>query len=189
MILLIDNFDSFTFNLVQLLGGLGAELKVVRNDAISVSQVESLRPDGIVISPGPCTPNEAGVSMDVLRAFAGRVPMLGVCLGHQCLGQVFGAKVVRASVPVHGKTAPVSHTGEGVFRGMPQPFTAARYHSLVVERASLPECLEVTAWHGDLVMGLRHREHPMLEGVQFHPESFLTQEGRTLLGNFLAYRR
>ncbi|XXF79629.1 aminodeoxychorismate/anthranilate synthase component II [Myxococcaceae bacterium GXIMD 01537] len=189
MILLIDNFDSFTFNLVQALGALGAELKVVRNNALTVTQVEALRPDHIVISPGPCTPAEAGISLDVIRAFAGRVPLLGVCLGHQCLGQAFGAKVVRAPAPVHGKTAPISHADAGVFRGMPQPFTAARYHSLVVDRASLPDCLEVTAWYGELVMGLRHREHPLLEGVQFHPESFLTQEGQRLLGNFLAHQR
>jgi len=189
VILLIDNFDSFTFNLVQALGGLGAKLTVVRNNAITPAQVEALRPERIVISPGPCTPDEAGVSMDVIRAFAGRIPLLGVCLGHQCIGQVFGARVVRAPVPVHGKTAEVSHAGQGVFRGMPQPFTAARYHSLVVERASLPDCLEVTAWHGDLIMGLRHREHPTLEGVQFHPESFLTRDGRTLLSNFLEPRR
>ncbi len=189
MILLIDNFDSFTFNLVQALGSLGAELKVVRNDAITPAQVEALRPERIVISPGPCTPNEAGVSLDIIRAFAGRIPLLGVCLGHQCIGQVFGAKVVRAPVPVHGKTAPVSHSGQGVFRRMPQPFTAARYHSLVVEREGLPDCLEVTAWSGDLIMGLRHREHPSLEGVQFHPESFLTQEGKALLAEFLEPRR
>lgn len=186
MILLIDNFDSFTFNLVQALGVLGAELKVVRNDAITVAQVEALRPDHIVISPGPCTPAEAGVSLDVIRTFGGRVPLLGVCLGHQCLGQVFGARVVRAPVPVHGKTAEVEHSGRGVFRGLPHPFTAARYHSLVVERATLPECLEVTAWHEGLIMGMKHRELPRLEGVQFHPESFLTQDGKRLLANFLS---
>ncbi len=185
MILLIDNFDSFTFNLVQALGALGAELKVVRNDAITVAQVEVLRPDHIVISPGPCTPAEAGVSLDVIRTFGGRVPLLGVCLGHQCLGQVFGARVVRAPVPVHGKTAQVEHPGQGAFRGLPHPFTAARYHSLVVEREGLPECLEVTAWQDGLIMGLRHRELPGLEGVQFHPESFLTPEGPRLLANFL----
>jgi anthranilate synthase component 2/para-aminobenzoate synthetase component 2 len=189
MILLIDNFDSFTFNLVQALGVLGAELKVVRNDAITVAQVEALRPDHIVISPGPCTPAEAGVSLDVIRAFGGRVPMLGVCLGHQCLGQVFGARVVRAPVPVHGKTAEVEHTGQGVFRGLGAPFTAARYHSLVVAREGLPECLEVTAWHDGLIMGLRHRELPRLEGVQFHPESFLTPQGPKLLANFLEPKR
>jgi para-aminobenzoate synthetase component II len=189
VILLIDNFDSFTFNLVQALGGLGAELKVMRHDAITVAQVEALRPERIVISPGPCTPDEAGVSMELIRAFAGRVPLLGVCLGHQCIGQVFGARVVRAPVPVHGKTAAIEHTGQGVFRGMPQPFTAARYHSLVVDRATLPACLEVTAWHDGLIMGLRHRERPWLEGVQFHPESFLTQDGKRLLGNFLTAGR
>ncbi|WP_426749588.1 anthranilate synthase component II [Myxococcus sp. Y35] len=185
MILLIDNFDSFTFNLVQALGAQGAELKVVRNDAITVAQVEALRPDHILISPGPCTPNEAGVSMALIRAFGGRIPLLGVCLGHQCLGQVFGAKVVRAPVPVHGKTAAIEHSGQGVFRGLPSPFTAARYHSLVVDPERLPACLEVTAWQDDLIMGLRHRELPRLEGVQFHPESFLTPEGPRLLANFL----
>ncbi len=189
MILLIDNFDSFTFNLVQALGSLGAELKVVRNDAITVSQVEALRPDHIVISPGPCTPREAGVSLDIIRAFAGRVPLLGVCLGHQCIGQVFGGQVVRAPVPVHGKTAAVEHQGQGLFRDMPRPFVAARYHSLVVDRATLPGCLEVTAWYDGLIMGLRHRELPGLEGVQFHPESFLTQDGKRLLANFLATGR
>lgn len=189
MILLIDNFDSFTFNLVQALGGLGAELKVVRNDALTVAQAEALRPERIVISPGPCTPHEAGISLDIIRAFAGRVPLLGVCLGHQCIGQVFGGRVVRAPVPVHGKTAAVEHTGQGLFQGMPQPFLAARYHSLVVDRATLPECLEVTAWHEGLIMGMRHRELPGLEGVQFHPESFLTQDGKRLLGNFLAAGR
>ncbi|MCY1033922.1 aminodeoxychorismate/anthranilate synthase component II [Corallococcus sp. BB11-1] len=187
MILLIDNFDSFTFNLVQALGALGATLHVVRNDAITVAQAEALRPSHVVISPGPKTPDAAGVSLDVIRAFAGRVPLLGVCLGHQGIGQVFGAKVVRAPVPVHGKTADVQHRGQGVFRGLPQPFTAARYHSLVVDRDSLPACLEVTAWSGDLVMGLRHRELPGLEGVQFHPESFLTREGPRLLANFLEH--
>ena len=185
MILLIDNFDSFTFNLVQALGALGATLKVVRNDALTVAEARALQPSHVVISPGPKTPDAAGVSLDVIRAFAGRVPLLGVCLGHQGIGQVFGAKVVRAPVPVHGKTAEVEHRGQGVFRGLPQPFTAARYHSLVVDRDSLPECLEVTAWSGDLVMGLRHRELANLEGVQFHPESFLTREGPRLLANFL----
>ncbi|MBU8894143.1 anthranilate/aminodeoxychorismate synthase component II [Corallococcus sp. H22C18031201] len=185
MILLVDNFDSFTFNLVQAFGALGAELLVRRNDALTVADVEALRPSHLVISPGPCTPNEAGVSLALIRAFAGRIPLLGVCLGHQCLGQVFGAKVVRAPVPVHGKTAAVEHAGQGVFEGLPVPFRAARYHSLVVERASLPEGLEVTAWHGDLIMGLRHRELPRVEGVQFHPESFLTPEGPRLLANFL----
>ncbi|QDE88838.1 anthranilate/aminodeoxychorismate synthase component II [Myxococcus xanthus] len=185
MILVIDNFDSFTFNLVQALGAQGAELKVVRNDAVTVAQVEALRPDHILISPGPCTPHEAGVSMDIIRALGGRVPVLGVCLGHQCLGQVFGAKVVRAPVPVHGKTAAIQHSGQGVFRGLPTPFTAARYHSLVVDAESLPACLEVTAWQDGLIMGLKHRELPRLEGVQFHPESFLTPQGPRLLANFL----
>ncbi|MBJ6765509.1 aminodeoxychorismate/anthranilate synthase component II [Myxococcaceae bacterium JPH2] len=185
MILLVDNFDSFTFNLVQAFGALGAEVLVKRNDALTVADVEALRPSHLVLSPGPCTPNEAGVSLALIRAFAGRIPLLGVCLGHQCLGQVFGAKVVRAPVPVHGKTAAVEHASQGVFEGLPVPFRAARYHSLVVERASLPDCLEVTAWQGDLIMGLRHRELPRVEGVQFHPESFLTPEGPRLLANFL----
>ncbi len=189
MILLIDNFDSFTFNLVQALGGLGAELKVVRNDAITVAQVEALRPERIVLSPGPGNPLQAGVCLELIRAFAGRLPLLGVCLGHQCIGQVFGARVERAPVPVHGKTARIQHSGQGLFRGMPLPFVAARYHSLVVERDSLPACLEVTAWAEGLVMGLRHRELPWLEGVQFHPESFLTEEGSRLLANFLAAGR
>ncbi len=188
MILLIDNFDSFTFNLVQVLGSIGAELKVVRNNAITLEQIEEMKPDQILVSPGPCTPNEAGVSMDVIRAFAGRYPILGVCLGHQSIGQVFGGKVVRAPYPVHGKTAAIEHTNQGVFRGLPHPFTAARYHSLVVERATLPDCLEVTASYDGLIMGLRHREYPLLEGVQFHPESFLTPDGKKLLGNFLEYR-
>ncbi|HSP80516.1 MAG TPA: aminodeoxychorismate/anthranilate synthase component II [Myxococcaceae bacterium] len=188
MLLIIDNFDSFTFNLVQVLGGLGAELKVVRNNAITLEQIDALAPEQLLISPGPCTPDEAGVSMEVIRAFAGRYPILGVCLGHQSIGQVFGGKVVRAPVPVHGRTAAIEHDGQGLFRGLPQPFTAARYHSLVVERASLPDCLEVTAHHDGLIMGLRHREYPMLEGVQFHPESFLSPDGKKLLGNFLEYR-
>jgi len=189
MILLIDNFDSFTFNLVQALGAQGARLKVVRNDALTVADIEALQPERIVISPGPGTPEDAGISLDVIRAFGGRVPLLGVCLGHQCLGQVFGARVVRAPVPVHGKTAEVEHAEQGVFQGLPRPFTAARYHSLVVEREGLPDCLEVTAWHEGLIMGMRHRELPGLEGVQFHPESFLTTHGPRLLANFLAARR
>ncbi|AGC43048.1 Para-aminobenzoate synthase [Myxococcus stipitatus DSM 14675] len=186
MILLIDNFDSFTFNLVQALGAQGARMKVVRNDALTVADIEALKPERIVISPGPGTPDDAGISLEVIRAFGGRVPLLGVCLGHQCLGQVFGAKVVRAPLPVHGKTADVRHSGQGVFRALPDPFTAARYHSLVVDRESLPDCLEVTAWHEGLIMGMRHRELPGLEGVQFHPESFLTIHGPRLLANFLA---
>ncbi len=188
MLLIIDNFDSFTFNLVQVLGGLGAELKVVRNNALTLEQIDELEPEQIIISPGPGTPDNAGVSMEVIRAFAGRYPILGVCLGHQSIGQVFGGKVVRAPVPMHGKTAAIAHDGKGVFRGLPHPFTAARYHSLVVERASLPDCLEVTALYDGLIMGLRHRAYPMLEGVQFHPESFLSPDGKKLLGNFLGYR-
>lgn len=188
MILVIDNFDSFTFNLVQALGGLGARPRVVRNNAIAPAEIEAMGPEQILISPGPCTPNEAGISMEVVRRFAGRIPLLGVCLGHQCLGQVFGGRTVRAPVPVHGKTACVQHRRQGVFRDMPEGFRAARYHSLVVEWETLPSCLEVTAWCDGLIMGLRHREHPMLEGVQFHPESFLTTQGDALLKRFLTYR-
>lgn len=187
MILMIDNFDSFTYNLVQYMGELGACLEVYRNNRITLEEIERRRPDRIVISPGPCTPDEAGVSVEVIRAFSGRVPILGVCLGHQSIGQAFGGRVVRAPRPVHGKTAEISHDGRTVFAGLSDPFTATRYHSLIVERESLPECLEVSAWTGDrenLIMGLRHREHPT-EGVQFHPESILTREGKRLIGNFL----
>ncbi len=187
-VLVIDNYDSFTYNLVQYLGELGAEVIVRRNDEVTPEEVSKLHPDRIVVSPGPCTPNEAGISLDVIRAFAGRVPILGVCLGHQSIGQVFGGRVVRAPVPVHGKTAHIQHDGRGVFRGLPDPFVAARYHSLVVDRASLPDCLEVSAACGDLVMGLRHRAYPWLEGIQFHPESFLTPHGNQLLANFLEAR-
>jgi len=190
MLLMIDNYDSFTWNVVQYLGELGAEVQVVRNDEISLEQVERLQPERIVISPGPCTPNEAGISMALIEAFAGRLPILGVCLGHQCLGQVFGGRVVRARQVMHGKVSAIHHTGTGVFTGLGNPFTATRYHSLVVERATLPECLEITAWTSDdngevdEIMGLRHRELP-LEGVQFHPESILTEHGHDLLRNFL----
>ncbi|WP_017925143.1 aminodeoxychorismate/anthranilate synthase component II [Thioalkalivibrio sp. HL-Eb18] len=190
MILMIDNYDSFTFNLVQYLGELGAEVEVHRNDQITPDQVAELAPAGIMISPGPCTPNEAGVSMDVIRRFAGQIPVLGVCLGHQAIGQVFGGRVVRAREIMHGKTSPVHHTGVGVFAGLENPLEATRYHSLVVESASLPDCLEVTAWteredgSRDEIMGLRHRELDV-EGVQFHPESILTRQGHELLDNFL----
>jgi anthranilate synthase/aminodeoxychorismate synthase-like glutamine amidotransferase len=186
MILMIDNYDSFTYNLVQYLGELGAELTVRRNDAITVEEVLALRPAGIVVSPGPGTPREAGVSAAVIRRLGERTPVLGVCLGHQAIGEVFGGVVERAPEPVHGKTARVRHDGRGVFAGLPNPFQATRYHSLVVRRADLPACLEVSAETDDgLVMGLRHRTWPV-EGVQFHPESILTEAGHVLLRNFLA---
>jgi anthranilate synthase component 2 len=190
MILMLDNYDSFTFNLVQYLGELGAEVVVHRNDRITPDAIAALDPSGIVISPGPCTPNEAGVSLDVIRRFAGQIPILGVCLGHQAIGQVFGGRVVRAREIMHGKTSPVYHTGEGVFAGLENPLEATRYHSLVVQASSLPECLEVTAWteredgSRDEIMGLRHQALDV-EGVQFHPESILTRQGHELLDNFL----
>ncbi len=185
MILLIDNYDSFTYNLYQYLCELGAEVLVRRNDAISVEEIGALAPERIVISPGPCTPQEAGVSVEAIRAFAGRVPILGVCLGHQAIGAAFGGDVVRAPRLMHGKTSPIAHRGLGVFRGLPNPFVATRYHSLIVERSTLPRVLEITAEADGIVMGLRHRELP-IEGVQFHPESILTPDGRALLANFLA---
>ncbi len=190
MLLMIDNYDSFTYNVVQYLGELGAEVHVVRNDEISVADVEALAPDKIVLSPGPCTPNEAGISMAIIEEYAGKLPLLGICLGHQCIGQVFGGQVVRARRVMHGKTSPIHHRGEGVFSGLSQPFEATRYHSLIVAREGLPDCLEVTAWtqtedgEMDEIMGLRHREMPV-EGVQFHPESILTDHGHDLLRNFL----
>ncbi|MFM2132657.1 MAG: hypothetical protein RL646_1860 [Verrucomicrobiota bacterium] len=185
MLLVIDNYDSFTYNLVQYFGQLGVEQKVFRNDQITVEQALAMNPDRVMISPGPCSPTEAGVSCDMIRAFAGRKPVLGVCLGHQAIGQVYGGKVVRAPSLMHGKTSPVFHRGTDLFRDLPSPFNATRYHSLVVERESFPSCLEVTAWTEDgLVMGLRHRDLPVW-GVQFHPESFATEHGLKLLGNFL----
>ena len=190
MLLMIDNYDSFTWNLVQYLQTLGAEVKVVRNDELSVDEVDALAPERIVISPGPCTPNEAGVSVDVIRQLGMRIPILGVCLGHQSLGQAYGGDVVRAKTIMHGKTSRIRHEGMGVFAGLPDGYEATRYHSLVVEQSSLPDCLEVTAWteHDDgsreEIMGLRHRSHPV-EGVQFHPESILTEHGHALLKNFL----
>jgi anthranilate synthase/aminodeoxychorismate synthase-like glutamine amidotransferase len=184
-VLLVDNYDSFTYNLYQYLGELGADTTVVRNDALTVEAVLARNTDRIVISPGPGTPDQAGISLELVRAAGGRVPVLGVCLGHQALGQAYGGRVVRAPAPMHGKTSEIHHDGRGLFRGLPNPFTATRYHSLVVERASLPACLELTAWTADgLVMGLRHREHALL-GVQFHPESILTAPGKELLRNFL----
>jgi anthranilate synthase/aminodeoxychorismate synthase-like glutamine amidotransferase len=185
VLLVIDNYDSFTYNLVQYFGQLGVEQKVFRNDQITVEQALAMNPDRVMISPGPCSPTEAGVSCDMIRAFAGRKPVLGVCLGHQAIGQVYGGKVVRAPSLMHGKTSPVFHRGTDLFRDLPSPFNATRYHSLVVERESFPSCLEVTAWTEDgLVMGLRHRDLPVW-GVQFHPESFATEHGLKLLGNFL----
>ncbi len=185
MLLMIDNYDSFTYNLVQYLGELGADVKVVRNDEVTVAQVEAVRPDRIVISPGPCSPNEAGISLGVIERLGGRIPILGVCLGHQAIGQAYGGKVVHAKTLMHGKTAAIRHAGGGVFRALPSPFTATRYHSLAVERDSLPDALEVTAWTEDgEIMGLRHRSL-RVEGVQFHPESILTEHGHALLENFL----
>jgi anthranilate synthase/aminodeoxychorismate synthase-like glutamine amidotransferase len=186
MLLVIDNYDSFTYNLVQYLGELGEDVEVYRNDRITVAEIRDLGPRHIVISPGPCTPNEAGISVQVVRELGGEIPLLGVCLGHQSIGQAFGGKVVRAASLMHGKTSMIYHDGRGVFRGLPNPFEATRYHSLAVERASLPEVLEVTAHTEDgEIMGLRHRERA-IEGVQFHPESILTRVGKDLLRNFLA---
>jgi anthranilate synthase component 2 len=190
MLLMIDNYDSFTYNLVQYFGELGADVRVYRNDQISVADIEKLAPEKIVISPGPCTPNEAGVSVETIRTFAGRVPILGVCLGHQSIGQAFGGHIVHAGEIMHGKTSMIYHRNEGVFRNLPNPLEATRYHSLVIEKDSLPECLEVTAWTGsadgviDEIMGVRHRDLPV-EGVQFHPESILTEHGHDMLKNFL----
>ena len=194
MLLMIDNYDSFTYNLVQYLGELGADVRVYRNDQIALDEIVRLQPDHIVISPGPCTPNEAGVSLDVIRHFAGKIPLLGVCLGHQAIGQAFGGKVVRARQVMHGKTSPICHADKGVFQGLPNPFEATRYHSLIIEQASLPACLEVTAWTQDEaggrdeIMGVRHREYAV-EGVQFHPESILTQHGHAMLKSFLEVKR
>ncbi|HRO58535.1 MAG TPA: aminodeoxychorismate/anthranilate synthase component II [Burkholderiaceae bacterium] len=185
MLLMIDNYDSFTYNLVQYFGELGEDVQTVRNDAIDLDGIERLAPARIVISPGPCTPNEAGVSVPLIERFAGKIPILGVCLGHQSIGAAFGGRVVRATQVMHGKVSPVEHTGAGVFRGLPNPFTVTRYHSLAVERDSLPDCLEITAWTADgEIMGLRHRDFAV-EGVQFHPESILTEHGHALLKNFL----
>ncbi|MCU7920503.1 MAG: aminodeoxychorismate/anthranilate synthase component II [Candidatus Thiodiazotropha sp. (ex Epidulcina cf. delphinae)] len=190
MLLMIDNYDSFTYNLVQYLGELGVEVKVVRNDEISVADIDAIDPDHIVISPGPCTPNEAGVSVETIRAYAGRIPILGVCLGHQSIGQAFGGRIVHARKVMHGKTSPIHHSDSGVFSGLENPFQATRYHSLVIERESLPDCLEITAWTErdggiDEIMGVRHRELAV-QGVQFHPESILTRHGHDLLRNFIA---
>jgi len=185
MLLMIDNYDSFTYNVVQYLGELGAEVRVYRNDAITVDEIAALRPQEIVISPGPCTPAEAGVSVELIRRFAGKIPILGVCLGHQCIGAAFAGNIVRAQRLMHGKTSPIHHDGRTVFRDIGNPFEATRYHSLLIERATLPECLELSAWteEGE-IMGVRHRQG-ILEGIQFHPESILTIEGKHLLKNFL----
>ncbi len=193
MILVIDNYDSFTYNLVQYLGELGqtlavaADIQVFRNDQITLDQIRTLSPDGILISPGPGTPDDAGISLQIIQELGPTIPILGVCLGHQSIGQVFGGTVTAASELMHGKTSPVTHTNQGVFAGLENPFTATRYHSLVVDRESCPDCLEITAWVDDgTIMGLRHRQYPHVQGVQFHPESVLTQSGKQLLHNFLS---
>ena len=190
MLLMIDNYDSFTYNLVQYFGELGADVVVKRNDEVTLQDIENLSPERLVISPGPCSPNETGISMAAIEHFAGKLPILGVCLGHQSIGQVFGGQVVRADAVMHGKTSPIYHRDEGVFKGLSNPFEATRYHSLVVDRHSLPDCLEITAWTQnqdgsiDKIMGMRHREFK-IEGVQFHPESILTEHGHDLLQNFM----
>jgi anthranilate synthase component 2 len=190
MLLMIDNYDSFTYNLVQYLGELGAEVRVYRNDEITCAEIESIAPDHIVISPGPCTPKEAGVSVEVIERFAAKVPILGVCLGHQSIGQAFGGRIVHARAVMHGKTSPIYHADKGVFGGLPNPFEATRYHSLVIEKETLPDCLEITAWTQledgsvDEIMGVRHCEYAV-QGVQFHPESILTRTGHDLLRNFI----
>jgi len=189
MLLMIDNYDSFTFNLVQYFGELGADVRVHRNDEISIEEIEALKPDHLVISPGPCTPNEAGISVQAIKHFAGKLPILGVCLGHQSIGQAFGGKIVHARAVMHGKTSPIYHADAGVFADLPNPFEATRYHSLVIDKATLPDCLEITAWtqQGDAmdeIMGVRHKTLD-IQGVQFHPESILTEHGHQMLKNFL----
>jgi anthranilate synthase component II len=185
MLLMIDNYDSFTYNIVQYFGELGEDVRTVRNDEISLEQIADMNPDRICISPGPKSPKDAGVSVDVLKEFKGKLPILGVCLGHQAIGEAFGGKIIRARQVMHGKTSKIAHTGEGVFKGLPSPFTVIRYHSLAIERASLPSCLEVTAWTDDgEIMGVRHKEFD-IEGVQFHPESILSEHGHAMLKNFL----
>ncbi|QBG47153.1 aminodeoxychorismate/anthranilate synthase component II [Verrucomicrobia bacterium S94] len=185
MILVIDNYDSFTYNLVQYLGELGAEMCIFRNDQITVAEAVALKPEKVLVSPGPCTPKEAGISCDIIREFGPRLPTFGVCLGHQSIGDVYGGKVIRADRLMHGKTSPMLHENKSVFKGLPSPFNATRYHSLIIERETLPDCLEITAWteEGE-IMGVQHKEHPV-HGVQFHPESILTVEGKKLLRNFL----
>jgi anthranilate synthase component II len=185
MLLMIDNYDSFTYNLVQYFGELGEDVRTFRNDEITIEQIEALKPDRICISPGPCTPAEAGICIPILQHFAGKISMLGVCLGHQAIGAAFGGKVIRAQQIMHGKTSEITHTGVGVFRGLPSPFTVIRYHSLAIERESLPDCLEITAWTDDgEIMGVRHKQFA-IEGVQFHPESILSEHGHAVLKNFL----
>ncbi len=187
MIIVIDNYDSFTYNLVQYLGELGINLQVFRNDRITLEEIEEKKPEKIVISPGPCTPHEAGISVELIKKFSGSIPILGVCLGHQSIGQAFGGKIIKASKLLHGKTSDIFHDGKTIYKDIPMPFTATRYHSLVVEKESLPVCLDITAWTEDddsLIMGLRHKSHPT-EGVQFHPESILTVEGKNILKNFI----
>jgi anthranilate synthase component 2 len=185
MLLMIDNYDSFTYNLVQYFGELGEEVKTFRNDEITLDEISALRPDRICLSPGPCSPKEAGICISLLRHFAGKLPLLGVCLGHQAIGEAFGGKVIRAQQVMHGKTSAITHTGVGVFQDIPSPYTVIRYHSLAIERASLPDCLEVTAWTDDgEIMGVRHKELDV-QGVQFHPESILSEHGHQLLKNFL----
>lgn len=185
MLLILDNYDSFTYNLVQYFGELGVEMKIFRNDALTVEDVKKLAPEKVCISPGPCTPNEAGISLDLIRQLGPTTPILGVCLGHQSIGQVYGGDVVRADRLMHGKTSPIHHNGSSVFKGLPNPFEATRYHSLIVKRETLPDCLEITAWTEEQeIMGLRHKEHPV-HGVQFHPESILTEHGKQMLETFL----
>ena len=186
MLLMIDNYDSFTYNIVQYLGELGEDVRTVRNDEVTLKDIEAMAPDRICISPGPKAPKDAGISLDILREFKGKLPILGVCLGHQAIGEAFGGNVIRAKQVMHGKTSLIAHTGEGVFKDLPTPFTVIRYHSLAIERASLPDCLEVTAWTDDgEIMGVRHKEYD-IEGVQFHPESILSEHGHALFKNFLA---
>jgi anthranilate synthase component 2 len=186
MLVMIDNYDSFTYNLVQYLGELGEEVKTFRNDEITIAELEALKADRIMLSPGPCTPNEAGISLEVIEHFAGKLPLMGVCLGHQSIGQAFGGNIVHAKEIMHGKTSEVTHTDAGVFKGIPSPYIVTRYHSLVIERETIPDCLEITAWTDDgEIMGVRHKEY-LIEGVQFHPESILTEHGHALLKNFLS---
>ncbi len=185
MLLMIDNYDSFTYNLVQYLGELGEDIKVFRNDKVTIKEIETLKPERIVISPGPCTPKEAGISVDVIRYFSGKIPILGVCLGHQAIGAAFGGDIIRAPRLMHGKTSIIHHDGKTIFEGLPNPFEATRYHSLIIKKETLPDCLEITAWTDrDEIMGVRHNEF-IVEGVQFHPESILTKVGKDLLKNFL----
>jgi len=185
MLLMIDNYDSFTYNLVQYFGELGEDVRTFRNDEITLDEITALNPDRICLSPGPCSPKEAGICVDLLQQFAGKLPILGVCLGHQAIGEAFGGKVIRAQQVMHGKTSPITHTGVGVFKDLPNPFTVIRYHSLAIERASIPACLEITAWTEDgEIMGVRHKEYD-IEGVQFHPESILSEHGHALLRNFV----